>query len=400
MLIQSGKLNKGMLTGQVAVVTGAGGGIGYETARALLWLGAAVIIAEINVKSGKAAAVQLSTEFPDEKAVFIHTDIGSERSIAGMARQALRQFNKVDILIHNATITPLGAVKDVPVKKWDKSYQVNLRGPILLTQAFLPGMLQRDYGVLMSVSSYGPAYMGAYEIFKKAQTELANTLDGELQGTGIIAFTIGPGYVPTATAREGIENVARMYGKDPAEFYEMVKPQTLTAEAAGAGFAAAAALAKQFRGQEIASIVALNAAGIEVEQDKTVTAMRNYSEGELEQISENAKVVYNTLDEHIRSWKDFNMFQHQWLVRTFQKDAGMNSEQWLQSITRLEEKACEQDSNAVAALNLPLEKLVKYYAGLYDRGKSFIKDPVEREKQLRIVKNWQDEVERLISSLK
>jgi NAD(P)-dependent dehydrogenase (short-subunit alcohol dehydrogenase family) len=398
MLIETGNLTPGMLSGQVAVITGAGGGIGYETARALLWLGASVIIAEINQKSGKAAALQLSKEFNSGKIIFILTDVASQRSIASMARQVLRRFGKVDILINNATVTPLGAVQDVRIKQWDWSYGVNLRGPVLLTQAFLPGMLERNYGVLMSISSYSPAFMGAYEIFKKAQTELANTLDGELQGTGVIAFTIGPGYVPTVTARKGIETVARLYGKDPAEFYEMVKPQTLTAEAAGVGFAAAAALAEQFRGQETASIVALNAAGIHIEID-AVAPLRDIGPEEFETILADIRAVTKTLDEHVRSWKDFNMFQRQWLIKTFQKDAGMNAEQWLQALRRLEEQAAAGDAAEIAAANLPLASLVKYYAGLYDRAKGFVKDPVEREKQLAVVKGWQEEVERLMASL-
>jgi hypothetical protein len=244
-------------------------------------------------------------------------------------------------------VTPLGAVQDVAIKQWDWSYQVNLRGPVLLTQAFLPGMLARRHGVLISVSSYGPAYMGAYEIFKKAQTELANTLEAELENSGVFALTIGPGYVPTDTARAGIEAVARMYGKDPAIFYEMVKAQTLTAEAAGAGFAAAAALAEQFHGQEIASIVALNAAGIEIESEDQQAPVRMFSQKN-SPILAKTQAVTNTLAEHARSWDDFNMFQRQWLLRTFQKDAGMNTEQWLQ-MRRLEEKAKAQDAAAIAA---------------------------------------------------
>jgi hypothetical protein len=132
----------------------------------------------------------------------------------------------------------------------------------------------------------------------------------------------------------------------------MVKPQTLTAEAAGVGFAAAAALAEQFRGQETASIVALNAAGIHIDMDDVGSGPEIAPE-QFEIILANLRAVYKTLDEHVRSWKDFNMFQHQWLLKTFQKDAGMNSEQWLQALRRLEEQALAGNSTAIAAANLP-----------------------------------------------
>jgi NAD(P)-dependent dehydrogenase (short-subunit alcohol dehydrogenase family) len=398
-LIETGKLDRSTLSGQTAVVTGAGGGIGYETTRALLWLGASVVIAEVNTRTGKAAAARFAQDYGEDRVLFIKTDVASERSIAHMARASQKKFGKVDILINNATVTPLGAVQDVPIKKWDWSYGVNLRGPVLLTQAFLPDMLKRDYGVLVSVSSYGPAFMGAYEIYKKAQTELANTLAAELEGTGVFAFTIGPGYVPTDTAREGIAAVARMYGKDPAEFYEMVKAQTLTAEAAGTGFAVAAALADQYRGQEISSIVALNAAGIEIEAGGDSSG-RQYTSSEIETILSHTRAVYKTLQAHVSSWEDFNMFQRQWLVRTFQKDAGMNTEQWLQSLRKLEEKAAAKDAAAVVAMDVPIGGLVNYYQGLYNRAQGYVKDPVEREKQLGIVKSWQDEAEQLHASLK
>ena len=112
MLISKGNLTQESLKGQVAVVTGAGRGIGFEAAKALVWLGANVVIAEIDEKNGRSAEETINKEFAGGKALFIKTDIGSEKDIDNRAEQANKKFGKVDIVLNNATVFPMGAVKD------------------------------------------------------------------------------------------------------------------------------------------------------------------------------------------------------------------------------------------------------------------------------------------------
>ena len=169
------------LQGETVIVTGAGGGIGYEAARALLWLGANVVVAEINAHSGKQAADRLSTEFAAGRVLFVQTDVGEEASVQNLYREAVLRFRKADAVINNATIAVLGEVKDLPIEEWDRSYRVNLRGPVLMARAFLPDMISRKHGVFACVSSTGTAFLGGYETFKAAQVHLANTLEAELE---------------------------------------------------------------------------------------------------------------------------------------------------------------------------------------------------------------------------
>ena len=75
------------MKGEVDIVTGAGRGIGYEAARALVWLGASVVIAEINDKNGKAAEENINKEFGAEKAFFFKTDIGNEKKSISSLKQ-------------------------------------------------------------------------------------------------------------------------------------------------------------------------------------------------------------------------------------------------------------------------------------------------------------------------
>lgn len=96
-------------------------------------------------------------------------------------------------------------------------------------------MVSRSRGTFVCVSSTGGPFMGAYETLKAAQVALADTLDAELAETGVTAFTIGPGPVPTVTASEAIERVAPPLGMSIDAFYTMNQGATLSVEAAGAG---------------------------------------------------------------------------------------------------------------------------------------------------------------------
>lgn len=95
--------------------------------------------------------------------------------------------------------------------------------------------------------------MGAYECLKAAQVHLGTTLHEEMENTEVAVFTIGPGFVPTQTAISSLPKLAAMMGKSEKEMLEVVKAHTLSVLAAGAGFAAAVAMAARYRGQEISS---------------------------------------------------------------------------------------------------------------------------------------------------
>lgn len=377
------------LNGETILVTGAGGGIGYQAARALLWLGANVIIAEINVETGAQAARSLGSEFDARKVLFVPTDVGDESSVEKLYLESLRSFGRVDGIINNATIAVLGAVKELPIEKWDASYRVNLRGPVLMAKTFLPDMLSRRHGIFVCVSSSGSAYLGGYETLKAAQVHLANTLDAELEGTGVIAFTIGPGLVPTETASRAVERLAPLMGMTVDEFFAMNKNAVLTPEEAGAGFAASIVLAEKFKGREISSLQALKAADISYRSidvgDETIRV--GIDQGEMAVIL--CGKVRNTLKEQADGWKHRSIFERQWVIRDFRKTAGMSVEEWLDALERLESDL----TSGVVGIRPPLAKLSGYYNHLAELAKGYEKDAVKLEENLKHVYSWQDEVE-------
>ena len=402
MVISQFGLKQDALRGETVIVTGAGGGIGFEAARALLWLGANVVIAEINQLTGRRAERALEQEFGKERVLFVHTDVGDEASVKNLHTLAIIAFGKVDAIINNATIAVLGKVIEVPIEEWDKSYRVNLRGPVLMAKTFLPDMIRRDHGVFACVSSTGTAFLGGYETFKAAQVHLSNTLDAELEGTHVIAYTIGPGLVPTETASKAVAQLAPQMGMSVEQFFEMNKGALLSVEEAGAGFAMSIVFAEKFRGQEISSIQALKAADInfgtaEAEKESaTINAdKRRYPEGYLRQAQVLCEAVYVTLKEQSEGWKNRSLFERQWVIRDFKKTAGMPVEEWLLTLERLKENLQSQNTVITPAL----EKLAGYYEHLADLAKGYEKDQTKLQENLKHVYGWRDEVKHLANFL-
>ena len=379
------------LRGETVIVTGAGGGIGYQAARSLLWVGANVVIAEINHTNGRKAERALEDEFGKDRVLFVHTDVSDEQSVNNLYQLSILAFGKVDAVINNATIAVLGQVKDIAIEDWDKSYHVNLRGPVLMAKTFLPDMIQRDHGVFACVSSTGTAFLGGYETFKAAQVHLANTLDAELEGTNVIAYTIGPGLVPTETASQAIAQLAPQMGMSAEQFFEMNKGAVLSVEEAGAGFALSILYAGKFRGQEISSIQALKAADINFGSSAAEDESATMSADKRQQAQALCEAVYVTLKEQSEGWKSRSLFERQWVIRDFKKTAGMPVEEWLLTLGRLKENLHSPTPVTPPAL----EKLAGYYEHLAELAKGYEKDQTKLQENLKHVYGWRDEVTNL-----
>jgi NAD(P)-dependent dehydrogenase (short-subunit alcohol dehydrogenase family) len=398
-LISRSTLGRDSLEGEVAVVTGAGRGIGYEAASALLWLGARVIIAEVDEKTGSEASEELTRRYGEGKVVFVRTDIGGEADVARLARSAQAAFGKVDAVINNASAERIGAVKDTPVDSWDLGYHVDLRGPVLMARAFLPGMVERKHGVFVCVSSSGAApFMGPYEVFKTAQVELANTISAEVEGTGVYAFTIGPGIVRTPGFLRTGSRVAKLMGITADELVEMNKAVLLTPEEAGVGFAASIALASKYHGSETSSIQVLRDIGIGLSREEARGGATETAVGE--KSTALLKRVLKTYEEQSQGWKDRNVFQRQWVFRDFKKQTGMSVDEMLLSLNQLGdsmERGTPVPGTSVQAD--PLGKLVSYYKHQQDLLRGFEKEPGKLEEGLHSIQTWIDEVQELRSSL-
>lgn len=385
MLLEKGKSLKNKLNGKVILLTGAGGGIGFEAAKAFVYMGANVVVAEVDNEKGVYAEQYLNSTFSGHLAYFYKIDLADEKQIISMYDYISREYGCPYVIFHNATITAMGAVEEVPLQIWDKSYAVNFRAPLLLTQLFLPAMKKRNSGIIVFVPSSGAApYMGAYEVFKTAQVELCNTLSGELEKTNINTFSIGPGLVKTETAMNSIEAVSRMMGITTEEFYEMNESHILSAEEAGCGFALSVLLADKYDGQEIGSIQVLMDLGLL--ENKTDQSGKNHKD--YEEITPLVKEEIKTFKEQYNGWITRNIFERQWILRDFKKTVGISAEQFLNNMKNLELELEKKNCQILSTYSNDFEKLKQYYERQYKLLQGFEKDTDKLKKHSNTLNQW------------
>ena len=186
------------LTGKVAVITGGAGGIGEVYAEALCEVGASVVIADVNLDAATAHRRRAEGQgIPGHRGAA--STSRSAESAAAMASAPIDAFGGIDILINNAAIMtdlPPYGLSNMPVPDWDRVLNVNLRGPLLCTQAVVESMTERGGGRIVNGLSAG-AFMpgGIYGVSKYALHGLTCNLAAELGSRGINVNGIAPGLV-------------------------------------------------------------------------------------------------------------------------------------------------------------------------------------------------------------
>jgi len=188
---------------KVAIVTGAGQGIGEAYAKALAKEGASVAIAEIDGEKGERVAKEISAA--GGQALFVRTDVSSEESTQAMARATKEAFGGIDYLINNAAIyggMELHSLLTIPMDYYKHFMAVNMDGCLLATRAVYESMVERGGGAIVNQSS-AAAWMGAgyYGIAKLAMHGITQSLARELGPRGIRVNAIAPGPTDTEATR-------------------------------------------------------------------------------------------------------------------------------------------------------------------------------------------------------
>jgi NAD(P)-dependent dehydrogenase (short-subunit alcohol dehydrogenase family) len=208
------------LAGRVAIVTGAGHGIGSATALALADAGADVACVDIDERAARDTTAGVGGI--GRKSVFIKTDVGDVASIDAMVRRVMDTFGQVDILVNNAGVTRRAYIMDLTEEDWERIMRVNGKGVFFCLQRVAREMIPRRSGVVINIASIaGKGFAGAsnaiYASSKGGVIGLTRLAAVQLARHNINVNAICPGTTVTALSQANLERRAEEEGVSVAE---------------------------------------------------------------------------------------------------------------------------------------------------------------------------------------
>jgi 3-oxoacyl-[acyl-carrier protein] reductase len=211
------------LSGQAAIVTGAGRGIGRATALELAQMGADIVVAELDTANAEktASAVQAL----GRKALVIPTDVTKRADLAMMVERTQKQFGRLDVLINNAGIYRAAATLDITEEHWDAIMDINAKAVFFATQAVLPAMIAQKRGAIVNLASMagkiGSKTNLPYNVSKAAVVSMTKSLALAHAADGIRVNCVCPGFVETDMWAKVSKEQGALLGMSADEFTRM-----------------------------------------------------------------------------------------------------------------------------------------------------------------------------------
>jgi meso-butanediol dehydrogenase/(S,S)-butanediol dehydrogenase/diacetyl reductase len=208
------------LTSRVAIVTGAGRGIGRATALELARLGADIAVAELD----RATADRTASEVKGlgRRALVLPTDVTSRAALAGMVDRAKGELGRIDILVNNAGIYRAAATLDVTEEHWDAVLDINAKAVFFASQAVLPTMIAQKRGSIVSLASMagkiGSKTNLPYNASKAAVISITKSLALAHASDGVRVNCVCPGFVQTDMWAMVARDQGKLLGQTPEEF--------------------------------------------------------------------------------------------------------------------------------------------------------------------------------------
>ncbi len=199
------------LTGQVAIVTGSSRGIGRAIAERLAEHGARVVISSRKLDACEAVVQAIGARHGAGRAIAVAANLSSKEALQGLVDRTVQQWGRVDVLVCNAASNPYyGPMGGISDEQFRKILDNNVISNHWLIQMCLPQMIERNAGSIVIVSSIGglrgSTTIGAYNVSKAADFQLARNLAHEIGPHGVRINCIAPGLVRTDFARALWEN--------------------------------------------------------------------------------------------------------------------------------------------------------------------------------------------------
>lgn len=196
------------LVDKVAIVTGAGRGIGKAIAIALAREGASVIINDVDIQTAEKVTKEIKSL--GWKALAIQADVSDSKEVNQMVQSAIKKFKRVDILVNNAAIIKRGSIEDLNEEDWDRVMDVNLKGAFNCMKAVAGIMKKQRYGKIVNISSIAGkigdlASAPCYGASKAGMICLAKSLARELAAYNINVNVVAPHAIKTDMSKEWSE---------------------------------------------------------------------------------------------------------------------------------------------------------------------------------------------------
>lgn len=223
------------LKDRVAVITGAGSGIGRAIALALARRGCHLALTDIN-EAGACDTAAMAQALGVRSTVH-QLDVANREAVANLPAAVLRAQGQVDLVINNAGVALAGNFDQVSEEEFDWLMAINFEGVVRMTRAFLPLLRSRDEARLVNVSSLfgliSPPGQAAYSASKFAVRGFSNALRHELAGTNVGVTVVHPGGVATSIARSARVPASMQHEAAKRGVAEIEKSLRLTPEKAG-----------------------------------------------------------------------------------------------------------------------------------------------------------------------
>lgn len=209
-----------MLNGQIALVTGAGSGIGRACALALSEAGATIVAADIDLAAAQATADYIASG--QKRAIATPVDVGDLAQIDAMVKAAIAEYGQIDIVVNNAGVTRAADIMDLTEADWDRIHRVNAKGVFFCLQRVAREMIARRSGRIINIASiagkgFRATSNAAYAASKGAVISLTYTASQQLAKHNINVNAICPGVTLTPLVANMLAERARSKGVDLAE---------------------------------------------------------------------------------------------------------------------------------------------------------------------------------------